>query len=72
MFLEAWAPLFEQAEIVIALDPDDAGDRGAEKITNLYPQHQGISRFRVPPPYTDLNEWFKKDRVGFADVVLSW
>jgi DNA primase len=69
-FNRHWALLFEGAEIVIAFDPDEAGNTQAEKLAQLWPEGQ-VSRFS-PLPYDDLNDWFKADREGFKEAVLAW
>jgi len=70
-FNPRWQLLFDGAEIVLALDPDEAGNSQAERLTQLWPEGQ-VSRFIVPEPYGDLNDWFKKDRAGFSEAVLGW
>jgi hypothetical protein len=69
-FRREWALLFEGAEIVIAFDPDEAGNTQAEKLTQLWTPGQ-VSRFD-PSPYGDLNDWFKADREGFEEAVKAW
>lgn len=69
-FRAEWRYMFEKAEIVLALDPDEPGTMRANKLAALWPEHQ-TSRFD-PSPYKDLNDWFKQDREGFKRTVLGW
>ena len=69
-FNRLWALLFEHAEIVIAFDPDQAGNTQAEKLAQLWEPGQ-VSRFD-PSPYEDLNNFLKKDRAAFTEAVLAW
>src|SRR3990167_5562217 len=70
-FNRHWALLFEHARrIVIAFDPDQAGNTQAEKLAQLWEPGQG-SRFD-PSPYEDLNDWFRQDRAAFQAAVLAW
>lgn len=72
-FNTKWALLYEQARIVIALDPDEAGNSAADKMANLWQPGQ-TERFdsRRLGGYDDLNDWFKADRKGFMRAVLEW
>ena len=67
-FNKHWALLFQSAEVVLALDPDEEGDRTADKLAPLFPNTR---RFRVPPPYEDVNDWLQKDRDGLTEMVQS-
>ncbi len=69
-FRREWVLLFSRADVVIALDSDEAGDAQADKLAQLWPDNQ-TSRFD-PSPYGDLNDWFKDDRSGFRKAVLEW
>jgi len=69
-FRREWALLFTKAKIVIALDPDEAGNRSANKIAQLWPQGQ-VTRFD-PSPYEDINDWLVDDRPGLRRKVLEW
>lgn len=69
-FSEHWALLFEHAEIVLALDSDDAGNKRAIALAQLWEPGQ-VSRFD-PSPYNDLNDYFKIDRAGFEEAVKKW
>lgn len=67
-FRREWALLFEQADVVVAFDADDAGDTSAAKVMELF---QHVSRF-TPAPYKDMNEAFAADRQEFERVVKAW
>lgn len=69
-FHRNWALLFEGAEIVLALDPDDAGNAACEKLAQLWPAGQ-VTRFD-PSPHPDLNAWFMADREDFEAAVREW
>jgi hypothetical protein len=69
-FRAEWALLFEHAEIVIAFDNDTAGERRAETFMQMWPPGR-VHRFN-PSPYSDLNEWFVKDREGFEEAVHDY
>lgn len=68
-FKNHWALLFEGAVIVLALDPDKAGRERAEKMAQLWPDHQHLISVFDPSPYGDLNDWFKDDFDGFGEAV---
>ena len=67
-FNRHWALLFQSAEVVLALDPDEAGDKACDKLAPLFPN---VRRFRVPPPYEDVNDWLTKDRDELTEVIQS-
>jgi len=67
-FNRHWALLFQSAEVVLALDPDEAGDKACDKLAPLFPNTR---RFRVPPPYEDVNDWLTKDRDELTEVIQS-
>lgn len=69
-FYTPWAHLFSGARIIVAFDPDKAGEEAADKIAGLFPQ--GVERFEVPPPYGDINDWLKADRRGLTKAVLEF
>lgn len=69
-FRREWALLFSRAQVVMALDSDEAGNSRAQKLAQLWQPNQ-VTRFS-PAPYGDLNEWFKDDRAGFRRAVLEW
>lgn len=71
-FDKHWIHLFAQAEVVLALDPDDAGEKTAFELAGWIEAKGGRwSRFS-PAPYADLNEWFVDDRAGFTEAVVNW
>lgn len=75
-FIDWWSLLFRNANIVLALDPDEESNEQATRVTrlaSLWPEEQ-VSRFdpMVQGGYPDLNEWFKQDRSGFRRKVLAW
>lgn len=71
LFRREWALLFRSAQVVVAFDPDKAGDESAEKIIGLWPEGQA-RRFRVPEPYEDLNDWFSQNYEEFEEAVKKW
>lgn len=66
-FRAEWALLFSEAYIVLALDPDDAGEKSMDKLAALWPAGQ-VSRFD-PSPYEDINDWLQADREGLVEAV---
>lgn len=69
-FRKEWRLLFEEAEIVLAFDSDEAGQQAADKLAGLWEPGQ-VHRFN-PSPYNDLNEWFADDRGGFTTAIHAW
>ena len=71
-FKKEWIHLFAQAEVVLALDNDQAGEQACDELAGWIEKKGGTwSRFNSSP-YGDLNEWFKADRPGFTKVVTEW
>ena len=69
-FWPEWRYMFEKAEVVLALDSDEAGTTRANKLAALWPEGQ-TSRFD-PSPHADLNDWYRDDREEFRRTVLAW
>jgi Toprim-like len=69
-FKVGWRHLFDKANIVLALDSDQAGEETCVKLAQLWTAEQ-VTRFN-PKPYGDVNEWYKEDRAGFRRAVLEW
>lgn len=71
-FRREWGLLFEGAEIVMALDPDDAGRKAMDQFSERFKEKGIVYSIFDPSPYEDLNHWFSEDREGFAQAVTSW
>lgn len=56
-FKRSWAYLFSEADVYIAFDNDEAGQKGAATLKGILP-HAYI--LEVPPPH-DINEWMTED-----------
>jgi hypothetical protein len=70
-FRQEWRLLFQYAEVVIALDPD--ADERAEKIGSYFEDIETKwSRYRVPEPYNDINEFFAADYQRFEKEIKKW
>jgi hypothetical protein len=67
-FHSSWRHLFDGAEIVIAFDPDAAGEEAFNTLKGVFPQAE---RFDVSP-FEDLNDAFMADRSAFEKVVKAW
>jgi len=71
-FKREWIHLFAQAHVVLALDPDAAGNAACDTYAGWIEARGGSwSRFD-PAPYGDLNEWFTDDYDGFKEAVETW
>jgi len=68
-FNRHWALLFQGAQVTLAMDPDEEGDRAADKLAPLFPN---VRRFRIPHPYGDVNDWLQRDRDGLTEAVQAW
>ncbi len=67
-----WCLLFEGARVILALDPDEAGQEAMNRIEGwFFRRGTRVDRFD-PSPYGDLNDWFKDDRKGFTNAVLEF
>lgn len=71
-FTKEWWHLFFAAEIVMALDPDDAGKKAMEQWA-VYFQVAGTNwRIFDPSPYEDINDFFVQDSEGLEAKVKGW
>ena len=69
-FKEEWWLLYLGAEIVLALDPDPKGRETMDRMSMILDAKQNRYSIFDPSPYSDLNEWFEKDRRQFEKAVL--
>ena len=67
-FRKPWQYLFQGTEIIIAFDPDAAGEAAYEAMRGIFPDAQ---RFDCSP-FEDLNDAFMADRSAFEKVVKAW
>lgn len=70
-FNTAWRHLFIGARVVIAVDPDEAGEKMATQLAGLFP-HGTAQRFDGILPFKDINDRLVNDRAGLRRAVLAW
>lgn len=64
-----WALLFgPPTHIVLALDPDDAGQQSASALMELF-VGQGNTVSTFDPGLDDINDWLKDDRDGLTKAI---
>lgn len=65
-FHRSWKLLFDEAEIVVAFDNDEAGQAAAEKLCAVFSPH---SHLFLPPEGMDINEWWLADPEGLREAL---
>ncbi len=83
-FKPDWGPLYDEARVVIAFDPDEPGMMAANKLaTNMISvlryRESNVQVFEWPPEVVvaiggkaDWNEWYRHDGQGMREYLLAW
>lgn len=68
-FHKSWKTLYDEAEVVVAFDNDEAGQGAAEKLAAAFAPH---SHLFVPPDGMDINEWWIEDGPGLTSTAKGF
>jgi hypothetical protein len=68
-FKEVWKHLFTDSTVIVAFDPDEAGEKAAVKVASLFRNYHVFDAY---PDGMDLNEWFVQDANDMFDVIDEW
>jgi len=66
-FHRSWKMLYEEAEVVVAFDNDEAGQTAAEKLAAVFQPH---SRLFIPPEGMDINEWWQANPEDLRTALI--